>query len=492
MPVSGVTNDDATKTIEVSEAAVKPFGILQLDPQSVKTRSIFVGGTASHAGKSWVTTAICSYLCSLGIRVAPFKAQNMSNNSCACPGGGEIGRAQAVQAEACGLEPHIDMNPILLKPNSDMGSQVVLHGKPWRNLSARDYYTHHDFLFDEASSAYERLAKRHDYIVIEGAGSVAEINLAATDLTNLAFAERMDAPALLVADIDRGGVFASLAGTMCVLPERHRQRIRSFAVNRFRGDPSLFTDGVEWLEQKLARPCMGVLPYMRDIVLEEEDGVALEGTGATGSPVAVVRMPHISNFNDFDIIAAVDWVAKPNRVLYDFVILPGTKNTVGDLEWMRGCGLDRWLLRQHAAGAQIMGVCGGYQMLGQSITEAGITVEGLKLLPVETIMRDEKTVRPVDALTHRGTKFSAYEIHMGETDRPAGMDSFASVAGEPEGVIVNNCIGTYLHGALQNADVLRELGMEAASRESKPILYARLGEWFAHNADTRLFRELYL
>ena len=416
----------------------------------------------------------------------------MSNNSCACPGGGEIGRAQAVQAEACGVEPTIGMNPILLKPNSDMGSQVILHGKVWRDLSASEYYRHHDFLFNEALSAFEQLAAKHDYIVIEGAGSVAEINLAATDLTNLAFAERVDAPALLISDIDRGGVFGALAGTLGVLPERHQHRIRSFAVNRFRGDPALFLDGVTWLEAKLGKPCLGVLPYLRNVAIEQEDGVSLQDAGCTGAQVAVVRLPHISNFTDFDSIAELDWITAPNRVLYGTVILPGTKNTTGDLAWMRDRGLDTWVNRQLAAGAQLIGVCGGFQMLGQSITENGLTVPGLQLLPVATEMREAKVVRPVQAVSAGGSPFEAYEIHMGETPLPLNARPFAFVQGHPEGLQVGRCIGTYLHGALQNVELLRELGIPVAALETKQANYQRLGEWFSEHADTQLFQELYL
>src|SRR5262245_24864567 len=307
-----------------------------------------------------MATAICGWLRSRGIRVAPFKAQNMSNNSYACPGGGEIGRAQVVQAEACGLEPSPDMNPILLKPNSDMGSQVVLDGKVWKTLAARDYYEHFDFLLTRVMDAYGRLARQYEYIVIEGAGSVTELNLKSHDLVNLGLARRLNAPGLLVADIDRGGVFAAIAGTFCLLDDEEKRLIRSFAVNRFRGDPSLFSAGVELIEARTSRPCLGVFPMLPNVSLDAEDSVCLEEhVGQADSPprrsgrrVAIVRFPHISNFTDFRLLTCfADWVTRPGDDRFDCVILPGTKNTLGDLEWLRSAGLDQWIVEQKRRGA---------------------------------------------------------------------------------------------------------------------------------------------
>ncbi|HYO82099.1 MAG TPA: cobyric acid synthase, partial [Bryobacteraceae bacterium] len=267
-------------------------------------RSIFVGGTTSHAGKSWMTAAICRYLKNRGLRVAPFKAQNMSNNSFPAVNGGEIGRAQAAQAAACGVEPHTDMNPILLKPHSDCGSQVVLHGRVWRDLSASAYYEHFEFLRGQVLDSYQRLSRAYDVVVIEGAGSVAEVNLRQRDLVNFGFANLVGAPALLVADIDRGGVFASLIGTVQLLQEEEFRLLRSFAVNRFRGDLSLFSDGVSFLENRMEKPCLGVFPWARDIRLDEEDGVSVEALRARGHDVAIIRLPRISNLTDFERIAA--------------------------------------------------------------------------------------------------------------------------------------------------------------------------------------------
>lgn len=399
-----------------------------------------------------------------------------------------MGRAQVAQAEACGLEPVTDMNPILLKPDSNMGSQVVVHGRVWRKLSARAYYEHFDYLLQRVLESYERLSSSYDFVVIEGAGSVAEMNLKARDLVNFGLARRIGSPALLVSDIDRGGVFASLIGTMDLLEQDEAALVRSFAVNRFRGDVTLFRDGVTFLEQRMKRPCLGVFPTADDISLDEEDAVTVEATRAGGADVAIIRLPRISNFTDFDRIQA-DWIDRPARLLYSHVIIPGTKNTTGDLEWMRARGLDNWLTQQHAAGARIIGVCGGYQILGESITEDGQTVRGLGLLPVHTVMQPEKTVRRVAA---NGGAFDAYEIHMGETAVPAGVEPFAMIDGSPEGIRHGRCIGTYLHDALRSDSVLAELQIAARPAAVKAQTYEALADWFEQNADTRLFEELYL
>ena len=346
------------------------------------------------------------------MRVAPFKAQNMSNNSYPCADGGEIGRAQVVQAEACGLEPVSDMNPILLKPNHDSSSQVVLNGKVWRNLCGREYYEHSDFLMGRVMDAYERLASRYEYIVMEGAGSVAELNLRRRDLVNLGLARKVGAPVLLVADIDRGGVFASVVGTYCLLPPDEREMIRSFAVNRFRGDGSLFEDGVRILEEKSGSRCLGVLPMLENAQLDAEDGVSLEeGVNRGESKIAILRFPRISNFTDFRLIPEARWITAPARGKFDWVILPGTKNTIADLEWMRERGLDEWVLGQYASGANVLGVCGGYQMLGERIVDPEAVesnrteAAGLGLLPVSTVMHAEKTTRVVEAESLGGVKF---------------------------------------------------------------------------------------
>ncbi len=468
-------------------------------------KPIFVGGTASHAGKSWMTTAICRYLFRQGFRVAPFKAQNMSNNSYPCPGGGEIGRAQVAQAEACGLEPSPDLNPILLKPNSDCGSQVVVNGKVWRTLSAGDYYAHFDYLLGQALAAYARLAERFEYVVIEGAGSVAELNLADRDLVNFGLARRLGAPALLVGDIDRGGIFAALLGTIGLLPPEDRALVKALAVNRFRGDPRLFDDGVRILEERSGLPCLGVFPWLADAPLDEEDGVALERPAAPPAPdapcrAAIIRLPRISNFTDFRLMPWAVWLARPREEPFDAVFLPGTKNTLADLAWLRETGLADWVRDQHRAGAAIVGVCGGYQMLGELVADPfGVEsprreAQGLGLLPAFTVMAAEKTTRVVDAVTPSGLRFRAYEIHLGRTSLTRRVPPFALLEdGAAEGVRCGRIFGTYLHGALEDPAVLGEiLGVTVPPLPPKTQVYDRLGEWFSTYADTRRFAELYL
>lgn len=463
-------------------------------------RALMVGGTASHVGKSWVSTAICRLLFRRGVRVAPFKAQNMSNNSYPCPEGGEIGRAQVAQAEACGLNPHPDMNPILLKPTSERGSQVVVQGRAWRNLSAQEYYEHHDYLEEKVSESYQRLAAQYDFVVVEGAGSIAELNLARTDLVNMGFAKRFDIPVLLVADIDRGGVFGALHGTIDLLAKEERELVRAFAVNRFRGDPALFVNGRRLLEEKTGKPCLGVFPYDAEIELDEEDGVALDARQAvkTGErKVAIVRFPRVSNFGDFQLLRSARWLDGPVMEDFDAVILPGTKNTVADLDWMRSRGLDEWVRTQYRRGAKVLGICGGFQMLGERIDDPyGMESDrpmtnGLGLLPVTTVMEQEKTTTAVQAKTNKGVSFSAYEIHMGRTRCPSGSEQLAWVGGRPEGMRMGRVAGCYLHGALENADVVEEwLGFRPETAVAKEESFDRLADWLEASADHDLLGDL--
>ena len=467
------------------------------------TRALMVGGTASHVGKSWMATAICRFLARRGYRVAPFKAQNMSNNAYPCRAGGEIGRAQVEQAQACFLEPEPDMNPILLKPNSDTGSQVVVNGKVWKTLSACEYYTHFPFLLEQVMEAYRRLASRYELIVMEGAGSIAELNLKRTDLVNLGLATRIGAPVLLVAEIDRGGVFASVAGTFALLELPERALVRGFAVNRFRGDPALFQSGVEILEAHTNKPCLGVFPYLKDTMLDAEDAVSLEGCEGSVSAdnsIAIVRFPHIANFSDFRLLPNARWITQPVSGSFDYVILPGTKNTIGDLLWMRGVGLEQWLLQQHRGGAHIIGICGGYQMMGDSIEdphglESSIKrADGLKLLRSRTVLASEKKTRTVKCATPSGHRFEAYEIHLGQTTLGESVPPFATLSdGQPDGVRLKRCTGTYLHGALENAGVLSELINRAVSAPvNRAAVYEKLADWFEGNINHDLFKELYL
>jgi adenosylcobyric acid synthase len=454
-------------------------------------RAIFVGGTASNVGKSWMTTALCRLLFRRGVRVAPFKAQNMSNNSYPCQGGGEIGRSQVAQAAACGLEPEPSMNPVLLKPCGESSSQVILHGKVWRTLHAREYYEHVAFLRQQALNAYETLAARFDVVVMEGAGSIAEINLADRDFTNLSMARAVGAKALLVADIERGGAFASILGTLDLLSREDRRLVQCFAVNRFRGDQTLFADGVTMLEQRAAIPCLGVFPFANGIHLDAEDSLASISTSRdTRHPkTAIIRFPRISNTTDFQLLPSAEWLERPIDGQFEFVILPGTKSTVADLQWLRETGLDSWILGQHGRGANVIGICGGYQMLGRSIADPdgvdGTIGEcaGLGLLPVRTVMRAAKTTRVRNAQTPAGARFDAYEIHMGHTESLQSTAPFAILEdGGADGIRHERVIGTYLHGALESPAVLRDIfGFTSTDAFRKDSNFDALADWLEHN-----------
>ncbi len=437
----------------------------------------------------------------------------MSNNSMACPGGGEIGRSQAAQAEACGLEPHPDMNPILLKPTGTLGSQVVLNGRPWRNLKAPEYGNHFDYLLEQVLGSYSRLAAGYDYVVVEGAGSVAELNLARHDLVNLGLARRLDAPSILVADIDLGGVFASVIGTLDLLDDREASLVRSFIVNRFRGDRAYFEDGIRILEEKSGRPCLGLFPFLEDVYLDEEDGVSLEerpeaarnhsgAPNGSGPRVAVLRFPHISNFTDFRRVPDAVFLSEPVEEVFDVVFLPGTKSPIEDIAWLRARGLDRWVLDQMDRGSRIVGVCGGFQMMGEAIhdpdrleSNSGST-RGLGLLPVTTRLAREKTTRTVTARTPSGLSFEAYEIHMGVSSIDEdGSEPFALLDdGTRDGIRRGDAIGTYLHGAFENQGVIEELLRHPVPdfHGGKEFQYDRLADWFAEHVEHDVFLREYL
>jgi adenosylcobyric acid synthase len=461
----------------------------------MSARPLFVGGTSSNAGKSWMVTAICAWLRGRGVRVAPFKAQNMSNNSYPCRDGGEIGRAQVAQAEACGLDPEPAMNPVLLKPSGNGTSQVIVNGRMWKTVSAREYYAQADELRGHVLTAYQDLSNRFDVIVIEGAGSVTELNLRDHDLVNLDLVTRIRAPWMLVADIERGGVFGSVIGTHHLLTPDERSLFRGFVINKFRGDVSLFDEGVRILEERTASYCFGVFPYAEDVHVDAEDSLALETLPSRSAPpgarMAIVRFPHLSNATDFRLLDWADWVVSPPAGEYDFIVLPGSKNTIADLTWLRRTGLLDWVLACHRQGATIVGVCGGYQMLGSTIRDpAGIEsstrqASGLGLLPAVTTLSSEKRTRTIVATTRGGLKVSGYEIHLGITvlDPAADTVPFAVLDdGSIDGACGERVIGTYLHGAFEHPDVCAEVfGIDPPVSMSKAVQYQRLATWFAQH-----------
>jgi adenosylcobyric acid synthase len=440
------------------------------------TKAIMLLGTHSDAGKSLLATAFCRVLANEGFRVAPFKAQNMSNNAGVTSEGGEMGRAQIVQAEAAKIAPHTDMNPILLKPEGNRRSQVVLNGKAIGHIEAGNWDETKVRLWKEAKAAYDRLAARYDVIVMEGAGSPAEINLKSGDITNLRMAAYADAPCLLIGDIDRGGVFAALAGTMLLLEPEERQQIQGFLINRFRGEPALLGDGLEMLQERAyGVPTLGVIPFVPELRIASEDAVVLErGQMARdgGLDIVVIHLPRISNFDEFDLLAAEKGV----QVRYvsrvedfgdpDAVILPGTKATIPDLEWLRQGGLEAKILDAAERGCQVVGICGGYQMLGQELADpqgvegpAGEKQAGLGLLPVETVFQKEKHTWQARMVLPEGLTVSGYEIHTGQTRLLAGGRPFGEIVqrGEDKVCILDGARssfsmvwGTYLHDIFTN------------------------------------------
>lgn len=401
------------------------------------SKPIMFQGTGSSVGKSLLVAAFCRILKEDGFRVAPFKSQNMALNSFVTKGGGEIGRAQATQAEAAGIEPTVDMNPVLLKPTSDKGSQVIIHGRVYDNMSALEYHAFKKEAVKFVLESYKRLSKEYDVIVIEGAGSPAEINLKDNDIANMGLAELVDAPVFLIGDIDKGGVFASLVGTMELLSNSEQERVKGFIINKFRGDKGLLNPGLKFLEERTNKRVLGVIPYIKDVLLSEEDGVVLEKRqGAWGKGfgkeskinIAVVKLPRISNFTDLDAFkhehdVSVRYISEPAELNgADVVIIPGSKNTIDDLQWLWDRGIAEAVINYAERGGAVIGICGGYQMMGLKIsdpykieTDRG-EVNGLGLLPVETVLEKEKITVQVEALSLiNSTKVCGYEIHMGRT-----------------------------------------------------------------------------
>lgn len=439
---------------------------------------IMVQGTMSGAGKSLLVAGLCRVMKRDGYRVAPFKSQNMALNSYVTEEGLEMGRAQVMQAEAAGIKPSVCMNPILLKPTDHIGSQVIVNGRVIGNMSAREYFSYKKELVPDIKRAFRQLQETADIIVIEGAGSPAEINLRENDIVNMGMADMVDAPVLLVGDIDRGGVFAQLLGTLMLLTEEERKRVKGLIINKFRGDQSLLDPGIEILESKGGIPVSGVIPYM-DIALEDEDSLTerFERRKKGIIDIAVIRYPRISNFTDFNIfeqipdvsVRYVDSVSKLGSP--DMVFLPGSKNTMSDLQWMRQNGLED-AVRKMAGTIPICGICGGYQMLGRQITdsngvEAGGAMEGMGLLPVVTWLQDEKVRRQVQGKIGRtegifsalsGLKFEGYEIHMGKTAQQGGEQVFCS--GEKD------VYGTYVHGIFDKGETASALISALAAKKN--------------------------
>ena len=434
------------------------------------TKRIMVQGTMSGVGKSLLVTALCRIFRQDGLRAAPFKSQNMALNSYITRDGLEIGRAQAVQAMAAGLEPDVRMNPILLKPSSDTGSQLIVNGEVRGHYAARDYFRMKKSLVPDIMAAYDSLAKESDVIVIEGAGSPAEINLREDDIVNMGLAAMVDAPVLLVGDIDRGGVFAQLYGTAALLRPEERARIAGTVVNKFRGDAEILRPGLSMLEEKTGIPVLGVIPYTHADIDDEDSLSERLEQSAVHKPVdiAVIRLPRISNFTDFSPLErhpalGVRYVRQLTELKRpDMVILPGTKSTMDDLLWLRQSGLEAAIQKLAAAGTPVLGVCGGYQMLGRKLSdpegvEHGGELLGMGLLPCETVFAPAKTRTRVTAEIETGrfagVTMECYEIHMGRTERRGGRPFALLGDGNEDGAAEGSVFGTYLHGLFDTGEL---------------------------------------
>jgi adenosylcobyric acid synthase len=409
--------------------------------QHSEAKCVAVFGTGSDVGKSVVVAALCRIFNDLGMSVAPFKAQNMSNNSYVTPEGGEMGRAQIVQAEAARITPHVDMNPVLLKPSTDICAQVVLQGKPMGNREAKEYFSNTDYLFEKALASLEGLRESYSLIFMEGAGSCAEVNLRPRDFVNFRMAHAVDAPVILVADIDRGGVFAQIIGTLDIIPEEDRERVKGIIINRFRGDQDLFKTGIEYIESKTGIPVLGLIPYFHHIQIDSEDGLPLDALiDPPSGPlpgkinIGVIRLPHISNFTDFnsferDASVNVHYLARVRPLNgYDVIFLPGTKNGRFDMEWLKDTGWAAELADFIRDDGHLAGICGGYQLLGKVIRDP-YGIEGspgethcLGFLDIETTLHREKILsRSTGIWEDNGETVEGYEIHMGITERAPGV-----------------------------------------------------------------------
>jgi adenosylcobyric acid synthase len=456
-------------------------------------RTLMVQGTTSDAGKSTLVAALCRLLKREGVRVAPFKPQNMALNSAVTRDGGEIGRAQALQAIAAGVEAHTDMNPVLLKPSSDTGAQVIIHGRVRSEMQARDYHRYKTVAMAAVLESHRRLCAQYDAVVVEGAGSPAEINLRERDIANMGFAEAVDCPVILVADIDRGGVFAHIVGTLACLSASERQRIVGFVINRFRGDIALLEPGLDWLERETGKPVLAVLPYLHGLYLDAEDAVQPAQAGRGDFRIVVPSLPRMSNHTDFDALRVhpdldLRFVREGETIpAADLVILPGSKNTRGDLAWLRAQGWDTALARHLRYGGKVLGVCGGFQMLGQRVSDPhGVEAsagdsKGLGLLELSTTMGLDKHLRQVAGVCifdGSGARVEGYEIHMGASEGAALACPAFRIGDRNEGACSadGQVMGTYLHGLFDDPDACSALLRWAGLRSERRVDAAALRE----------------
>ncbi|MEL7602538.1 MAG: cobyric acid synthase [Bacillota bacterium] len=472
------------------------------------TKSIMIQGTMSSAGKSLITAGLCRIFKQDGYHVAPFKSQNMALNSFVTREGLEMGRAQVMQAEAACIEPSVLMNPILLKPTNDTGSQVIVNGEVMGTIGAANYFAMKSKLRRVVQEAYDQVAAQYDIVVIEGAGSPAEINLKNDDIVNMGMAQMADAPVLLVGDIDRGGVFASVYGTIALLEEHERNRIKGVIINKFRGDVDLLRPGLSMLEDLMHVPVIGVVPYLH-LDIDDEDSVTdrfSQKHEKRPLDIAVIRLPRISNFTDFNALSRMESVglryvnAAEALGSPDLILLPGTKNTMGDLACLRQTGLETAIKNRAAAGTPIIGICGGFQMLGMTLydpdgAEEGGSMRGMELLPVDTVFKPEKVrtrvtgkVLPADGrFASLCGPFAGYEIHMGKTTLRPEAEPFAELSsGITDGAVYKNVLGCYVHGLFDDTlgaalvrMLLREKGMEYASPETVSAEYFKQQQYDA-------------
>lgn len=478
--------------------------------------TLMVQGTTSDAGKSTLVTALCRWLVRQGVAVAPFKPQNMALNSAVTAEGGEIGRAQAVQAQAANLAPHTDMNPVLLKPNSDTGSQVIIHGRAVTSMNAVAYHDYKAIAMQAVLASHTRLSQAYSVVMVEGAGSPAEINLRANDIANMGFAEAVDCPVLLIADINRGGVFAHLVGTLELLSPSEQARVKGFIINRFRGDIALLQPGLDWLEARTGKPVVGVLPYVMDLHLEAEDGIDRRQTDKAAQVLKVVVpvLPRISNHTDFDPLRLHPQVdlqfIGPGQSIpaADLIILPGSKSVRSDLAYLRANGWDTAVARHLRYGGKVLGICGGLQMLGEHVHDplglegpAGSS-DGLGLLAFSTTLEEEKQLRNVRGrLLLEDAEVSGYEIHAGVTSGLA-LEHAAVLLDDGRGEGAQSAdgqiLGTYLHGLFETPAACGALLRWAGLQDVQAVDYhalrerdiERLADLVQHHLDTDLLRDL--